>query len=346
MDNHRREFFVSRIRTGAYNLKVKGLYLTVVMPTIRQEFQFNNFFSETYDELLVYGIQTEDEITDWMKEKELWTEEDEKKIEGLQKDIERLRVEIYNNRTNTTLREQIRAYIRAGERQLIKQLHKKKAYYSYTCEGMANLERAFFFIKSCTYLNNIKYDFKDIQPDEVLSLYNDCLISDADIRELARTDPWRSIWSLRNCKSYKLFANKNREPSVDQKNILIWSRLYDNIQESLECPTEDVINDDDLLDGWFIIQKDKRDKDKTNSDFDNSTKSDKIKNSGEVFMMSKNKKDASKINNMNDMSGKVIKSQREALIKKRGDVDQGEFGDEKMKMMNQSNNMYKDKFRR
>ena len=44
--------------------------------------------------------------------------------------------------------------------------------------------------------------------------------------------------------------------------------MYDNIQESMDCPTEDVINDDDMLDGWFIVQNRKREKDKKEKDVD------------------------------------------------------------------------------
>ena len=45
---------------------------------------------------------------------------------------------------------------------------------------------------------------------------------------------------------------------IDQKNILILSRMYDNVQESLDCPADDIMQDDDMLDGWFIHQKNKK----------------------------------------------------------------------------------------
>ena len=44
------------------------------------------------------------------------------------------------------------------------------------------------------------------------------------------------------------------------KNIVMWSQLYDNVQESMDAPTKDVIKDDDLLDGWLIVQGKKREK--------------------------------------------------------------------------------------
>ena len=48
--------------------------------------------------------------------------------------------------------------------------------------------------------------------------------------------------------------------------------MYDNIQESLDYPSEDVVEDDDMLDGWLIIQKQKRDKERAVSELENTTK--------------------------------------------------------------------------
>ena len=36
--------------------------------------------------------------------------------------------------------------------------------------------------------------------------------------------------------------------------IVIWSKMYDNVQESIDAPIQSVMEDDDALDGWFIVQ--------------------------------------------------------------------------------------------
>jgi hypothetical protein len=36
--------------------------------------------------------------------------------------------------------------------------------------------------------------------------------------------------------------------------------MYDNVYESMECPPDEVIKDDDMLDGWFIQQHKDREK--------------------------------------------------------------------------------------
>ena len=76
--------------------------------TLEDEFFINEKFKQEYEKCLEEGLKTEDEIVDWMISKELWTHQDDEKEEGLKKDIERLKREIYNNRHRSSLREQIR----------------------------------------------------------------------------------------------------------------------------------------------------------------------------------------------------------------------------------------------
>jgi hypothetical protein len=121
--------------------------------------------------------------------------------------------------------------------------------------------------------------------------------------------------------------------------------MYDNIQESPECPSKEVIEDDDLLDGWFIIQAKKRENDRIAQEFDNGTKSDKIKNSSEVFIVSKDKKTAEKINSMNSLQALKIKQQRANTIKERGSVEQQNFADERLNIQMQQTNQYRGKIR-
>jgi hypothetical protein len=281
-----------------------------------------------------------------MKSRGLWSDEDEEKIEALKRDIEKLKVGIYENRNKDSNREQIRKYIRAAEKQLSEQVDKKHSFTSNTCEGVAMLEKSFDFIKICTYYGGEKYDFKGLSVEFVLHLFHDKILSEKQTREVARNDPWRSIWMLRDSNSYKLFANEGRELSVDQKNLLVWSRMYDNIQESMDCPDDDVVEDDDLLDGWFIVQRKKRESEKAESDFDNSTKNDKIKNSQEIFMVPSNQKEAEKIEALNNINAKMVKKQRIAVTKQQGGAKASEFPDAKLDMQQKSNQMFKDKFRR
>jgi muconolactone delta-isomerase len=168
-------------------------------------------------------------------------------------------------------------------------------------------------------------------------------ISESKSRELARNDPWKSLWVTRESSGFTLFANPpNTELTYNQKNILIWSQMYDNIQESMECPNKEVIEDDDMLDGWFIIQHKKREKDRVEKEFENSTKNEKIKNAPEVFVVASKEK-AEKINDMNDMNAKMIKHQRKLALDRYGSLDEQNLPDQRRNIQAMANNQNRGK---
>ena len=138
----------------------------------------------------------------------------------------------------------------------------------------------------------------------------------------------------------------DRVLSTDQQGLIIWSNMYDNIQESLECPTEDVINDDDMLDGWFIIQRRKQESEKAKSELEQRTNNEKIANSDEILVMASNKKEANAVHNMNDINGDMIRKQRINTVKRKGKAVDLDFQDRKIEVSNQQREMFKGHTRR
>lgn len=346
MKHHERELFIYTIRTGKIYIQYDDLELIIVPPTFEQMLRSSQVYQKAYDQAYSEEIMTEDETLVWMQEKGLWDYEDDEKVKGLEKDLDRLKVEIYNARNNDQLKERIRLYLRAGEKQLNEKLSEKNQYFLNTCEGVASNEKTIHLIKNTTYLNRELYNFDDISIMHVLMEWQKSILPEKQCRELARTEPWKSLWTIRKNAKVDLFENgKNTDLTYNQKNLVIWSQMYDGIQESLDCPSNDVINDDDMLDGWFIVQSKKRDKEKAEREFEDGVKSDKIKNASEVFMVANSKKDKDRIEGMNSVHGQTIKKQRSSLINRKGSVGQHEFMDEQLRLQTQSTQMYKGRFK-
>lgn len=120
--------------------------------------------------------------------------------------------------------------------------------------------------------------------------------------------------------------------------------MYDGVNESQEAPGESVIKDDYMLDGWFIVQRKKREKAQSEKEFEQGNP--KIAGAGEVYIMANNKEQADKIESLNSPTSKMIKKQRLDTLKKAGSASQGQFQDAKLDVSNQSNQQFKDKFRR
>ena len=329
MKHHEREFLVSMIRCGKVFIISNNTNLEVRPPTLEQSFQSCLIYKEAYEKAYSEEIMTEEDMNFWMTENELWTPNDDKKEEGIKKDIERLKVEIYNSRSDEQLSKKIRVYIRAAETQLSLHIHKKHIYYQNTCEGVASSEKLAWIIKHTTFKDNKLYQFEDLSLQYVVDEWQNNFVSDSKCRELARTDPWKSLWIIKD-NYINLFANPpNTELTYNQKSLLVWSKMYDNIQESLDCPDKNVIEDDDMLDGWFILQSKKREKERLERELDGDIKNDKIKNASEVYMITKDQNKMKQIDTLNGPVGNMIKNQRNKFIQSKGSVLEQELPDQK-----------------
>lgn len=346
MDLSEREFLVFRIRSGVYKLPYNGFNIKILTPTIEDEFESCEVYDRSYYEAMNDDIMTHEECVEWMMEDELWTYEEDLKIKQIIEEIENLKVNVYKKYNNGRLRESARIYLRAAENGLKKLENKKNSYYGNTCEGIAQLDKSMFLLEACSYVGGEKIDPDSVELNDLLNKYYSLILKEADSREIARSEPWRSIWTLRETNTFKLFSNIKRELSIDQKNLLIWSRMYDNIQESMDCPSDKVIEDDDALDGWFIEQRRKNEREKAVGVIEDSIQNDKIKNSQEVLVFADNKTDAQTIHEMNSPNSKVIKKERQETIKEKGSAVDLDFNDQKMRLGNMAHEQFKNKFRR
>jgi hypothetical protein len=332
MKQHEREFFIYTIRSGKTFLS-NGL--VIHPPTIDQIIESLVKYNEAYEQAVVDGLMTENQMEAWMKEQLLWTSYNENKVEEMRKKIENLKVDIYEKRQDAKAAKWIRLSLRENEKILNLELSQKGTHFLNTCEGFATSEKTSWLISQTTYKNNKLYDFAEHFISQIVEDWYNSFLTDSQARELARNEPWKSLWVIKEKARIPLFMNvESGELTYNQKNLMVWSQMYDNIQESLECPSSDVINDDDMLDGWFILQNRKRDKERLEKEFEITTNNNKIKNSSEVFIMASNKDHAAKIQNLNSLNAKRKITSREKMIEAKGQVAAGEFIDEKIEIHN------------
>jgi hypothetical protein len=343
MDYHDREFFVSRLRAGYHIVNYNYKKIKIYPPTVEDEFEANVYYQKIYNRCLNDDLLTEEECHQLLVRQGLWTEKDDKEIEQAKKDIEKLKVEIYSKRNEKKIVARSRAYLRAIEKALDNKQSDKQVYYGNTCEAIAQLEKNTFLLKSGCYIGSDPLDDEDFDYKGLLNLYYEQILKESQIREIARTDPWRTYWSLKD--STKLFKDNGRELTVDQKNLLIWAKMYDSINESMDAPSDQVINDDDMLDGWFILQRKKSEKEKGRQDLESSLNNDKIANSSEVFVFAQDHEHAARIEELNDITGKVVKKERLAVIKNQGEASDLDFKDQKIRLGNQRAEQFKSRFR-
>lgn len=344
MKQHEREYLISRIRAGVCLVNIRGIDLVIKPPDALKKLQIDKVFKESYNRSYEDGIMDHDEMEEWMFDQGLWVYEDQKALDDLAKDIETLKLEMYNNRSKVSIRESARQYLRTAERAQDEAVNRKTFHIPHTCEGIARTDQFRELCRICTYKDDKLYDFSEISVDEVVAEYHTHTLTEKQIRDLAREEPWRSLWAIREAASIQLFYNYDKELTSDQKNLCIWSIMYDNIQESAEPPPEEVIEDDDVLDGWFIFHRKKREREKLENEFENKTSAN-ISNKNEVFVMTQSDKEVEQVNSMNPLYAQQTKKRRYKELQQKGKLEQHQFRDQQLILQQMSNQQYKDKFR-
>ena len=347
MKQHEREYFISRIRSGCYKIDADDETLTIIPATIEQEFELNIIFQKKYIAASEEGMMTHEELLESLSQRGLWTEDDEKKSKGYEQDLEKLKVECYLARNDAQMKKRIKHGIKICKEQYNEHISKKYFGYENTCDGLASAAKMVARAKFCTRDKQgelFTFDEDDgVQVEQFMTLYSRLILSETQVRELARSEPWRSIWILGKTKTFDLFANSETLNS-DQSNLLSWSTMYDNVAESPDSPPEDVVEDDDMLDGWFIVQRRKQEQEKAEADME--SRNSKIANSEEQFIVARSETDVNRINSANNYTAKKVKQQRQAVINKQGVALDADFQDQKLKLQQMRNEQFKGKFRR
>ena len=336
MELRDREFFVYRIAAGY--LRYKDSYMTLYIhdPNVDELYQAQEHALECYDDSLFSGMYTREDVRCFMRDNKLWTDRDDDKVKGLPKEIEDIKVKMFESLLQTKTRESLRKHLRRAEKQLDEILERKYSYDPYTCEGYSTYCKNIWIIENCTRSQDgSNVNWQDISLYSIMSYFHSCSPTEKQIREIARTEPFRTRWGA---SKEDVFKHKGFELTDFQTGLVLWSKLYDGVQESQDCPSDDVIDDDDLFDGWLISDRRKREIEKNRNDAESY-------NTGhdEVFIPAQTPAAQAKINDLNDPTSKMIKQQRHNQIEQQGSVKHGELGDVKRDKQMQANEKYRNK---
>ena len=160
------------------------------------------------------------------------------------------------------------------------------------------------------------------------------------LREIVRTDPWRSYWG--SAPKHNIFGSTSKELNLIQRSAVLFAKMYENVYQNPDCPPDDVFEDDDMFDGWMIKERIKREKDKDKKAVDNMAGNAK---GGEVFLVAENRSDADKIFAVNAQTERMkIRGREQELNAQRGDFKlEKDLRDVKMDLRNQLHSKLKDK---
>lgn len=243
-------------------------------------------------------------------------------LEKLPKEIEEFQVDMYKNRNNSQKVSSLQTLINRARKKQEQIQEKKLLFDSYTDEGFANQSRLFYLVHNSIFHQDELYDFTgSLNFDICLKYYIDSFIPSDSIREIARTVPWVNRWA--GIKANGVIFSEGSNLSQAQELLLMWSSFYDSVSEAYEKPESFVIQNDDMLDGWLILQKDK-DKGKDDSLI---SKNKRIQRAQEIYYIAHSEEDIKRINDMNSPESRAIKKKRDGLLQQKGKLRHMELPD-------------------
>lgn len=346
-----KELLVSRIISGSIHIEVDNKEYLIKNPSTDIRYKGNILYNRKLVELESNPSLLDDaQILDFMQRNSLWTIEDQTKLDSLPNDIENLKVQMFELAYKTSQRKEIKLILNRGRSDLNALTARRHRFDYLTARGIASISRLYYVIgSSLYYFNTDKKVYKSSKwidrPNSIIHKviveYNSNFLTETTYRELARTEPWRSIWNA--AKSDSLFGAAACNLSEEQKSIVFWSRMYDNIYESADCPADEIIEDDDMLDGWLIIQRRKRDRDRIQSEADAIAA--KHGGANEIYIPVESIEELRRVNEMNSPGGKMVKNQRFAALKQAGTLNQADLPDVQRDLVMEANKAYTQKMR-
>jgi hypothetical protein len=303
-------------------------------------------------DLLYHKILSDEKYNDWIRQENvdgilinlgLWHKDTNMIMEKLEKSIDNLKVELYENFINTSQQKKIRNSLNSTRNSLDKIRSIKAEFSANTLEGYAASIKNETIICNSLFKNNqrvFREDNKDSDSSS-LSYFNELVteinkynISIAYFRKLARHYTWRSYWNIKN---HSIFPGTISEWTDDQRSLSSFSQMYDSVYEHPECPDDKIIEDDDMLDGWMISQKRKIAKAKKQANIDNINPN--LRNANEVFLFGQKPEEIEEILSLNSKESLHRMREKINYINQAGSAKDDELPDVRRQIMSDAQNI-------
>jgi hypothetical protein len=304
------ENLIYRIINGNYTINVENCTYKVLLPNIHIKHNAHSIYLKTIDEHKYDTSSwiTSKNIDNLLKIYNIWNTDKEEKFEALLKDLDQYKINLFRNYINLSIRTSIKTTIDIIN-QNIDELYTQKHCFDYlTLEYYAqNIKNQYLIANMIYSVDNEKifiYDnFENIDSmflEKILIEIQKNSINSSTIKKIARHELWRSFW---NVSKENIFEGKIKDWTDEQRSLINFTNVLDSVREHMEAPSEEIIKDDDALDGWILHQNQKNEQQKTKQLLDQKFNLSK-KNAGEVFVISQDKNERKAINDLNDVQTK------------------------------------------
>jgi hypothetical protein len=294
-----------RILLGYYHISIEEKQYKVLYPSMDIKYQAEILFDKIIeDNKFDKRLLTEKEIEIYLQTNEIWKPEDQKILDDSKKFLDEIKINLYLNYLNETSKIKIKKQIKSINQRINRLLVDKNSMNYLGIKEHATSIKNEFIIMNTIY-DNTKLVFNNPEKDshehqKLQTFIREIVYQALDInilRDLVKSEIWRSYASCFNLQK------DTYEINDDYRYLVGLHKMYENVRQHPECPSEEIIADDDALDGWFLYQNKKSEKEKKKNSILNKVGGN-IKNAGEIFLMTNDANEAKEIFDLNDEESK------------------------------------------
>lgn len=304
------EKLLYRILLGYYYINLNNNIYKVLYPNLNIKYEaeilYDNIIEENKFDKRLWTLK---DIELYMLSNNIWNPTFDQKIKETENQIDDTKVDIYLNFLSLNKKNFLKKNLESLKK-ILNQLYDKKNSFNHLSieEYAMSIKNQFIIAKTIYDKNNeLVFDYGEnlnymLLQNFIQEIVNNILSAD-NIRQLAKSSIWRSYAATSNLQQDILTIND------DYKLLISFNNMYHNIKQHPECPSEDIINDDDALDGWNIQQNRKAEKEKKKQSILDKA-GNKAKEKGEhLFIFSHSDDEAKAINDLNDTEQKLFKQE-------------------------------------
>lgn len=345
------ESIIYRIIAGYYCITIDNTQYKIVLPRLSLKDRAHRLYLSILDDnkFDTSSWVTPKVISNLLEKYDIWTSNKDDELTKLLESIDSTKIQLYLNFNNEQLKTEIKEILEQLNSQL-NSIYTKKYYFDYlTLEYYAqNIKNQYLIINMIYNLDDTQVfnynNFDDIDSVKLekflVEIHKNSLDTDT-IKKIARHDIWKSFW---NISKDNIFHGLVQDWTDEQRSLVSFSKVIDSIREHMEAPSEDVINDNDALDGWILYQNDKIEKEKKKKQISDRYDLEN-KKGNEIFILTKDKEESRTIFGLNDNQTKKDIRTANKLVDEKGTVKETELPHIKRELNNRFNNMARERIK-
>lgn len=281
-DYQDKQMLVRRILSGKLFYLQDEDFIEFKDPTTELLYKADIYYKKVLDKNLV-KFESLEELIKSAIELGLWNIEKDKSLKELKKEHKEIKNRFIRSKHDLE-KSRFLSKMNQTEKE-IRNLNKQKyQFMGISAEFRSQRSRKNFLIKNiCDYETIDKYG-KDFL---VAKYFDENHLEEEDIREIARSEPFRSMWNTSKKTSTSLIQNISESLTEYQQFLFYWANVYDYIFENPDTPDGLDVNNDIAVDKWLATESKTKNKNNNNFNLNGDV------NGVETFKFAKNQNEAS-----------------------------------------------------